>query len=314
MIEINIMKKDNFLRNNQTSRRNENMKDYLVKALAFEDQIRAFAVTSTYLVEEARYRHGCWPTAAAALGRTLTVATMMGSQLKGEETITIRINGNGPIGGIVVDADSKGVVRGYVNNPEVHFQYNSGKLNVGMAVGTDGQLSVTKDLGLKDYFTGQVPLQSGEIGDDFTYYFAVSEQVPSAVGVGVLVQPDNSVKAAGGFIVQVMPGATEETLEKLETALANIKPVSQMIDEGYTPEKILETIFGEGEVRILDRQEVRFECKCSKEKFAEGIASLGKNEIQAMIDEDNGAEAVCHFCMERHQFTAEELEEIKNNL
>ena len=147
------------------------MKDYLVKALAFDDQIRAFAISSTNLVEEGRRRHGCWPTASAALGRTLTVAAMMGSQLKGEETITIRINGNGPIGSIIVDADSKGIVRGYVTNPEVHFQYNSGKLNVGMAVGTDGQLSVTKDLGLKDYFTGQVPLQTGEIGDDFTYYF-----------------------------------------------------------------------------------------------------------------------------------------------
>ena len=288
------------------------MKDYLVKALAFEDQIRAFAITSTNLVEEGRRRHGCWPTASAALGRTLTVAAMMGSQLKGEETITIRINGNGPIGSVIVDANSKGVVRGYVSNPEVHFQYNSGKLNVGMAVGTDGQLSVTKDLGLKDYFTGQVPLQTGEIGDDFTYYFAVSEQVPSAVGVGVLVDPDNSVRAAGGFIIQVMTGATEETLTKLETALANIKPVSTMIDEGYTPEAILETIFGKEEVRILDRHEVHFECTCSKEKFENGIVSLGKDEIQAMIDEDNGAEAVCHFCMERYQFTAEELEELKN--
>ena len=239
---------------------------------------------------------------------------MMGSQLKGEETITIRINGNGPIGSIIVDADSKGIVRGYVTNPEVHFQYNSGKLNVGMAVGTDGQLSVTKDLGLKDYFTGQVPLQSGEIGDDFTYYFAVSEQVPSAVGVGVLVEPDNSVKAAGGFIIQVMPGATEETLVKLETALSNIKPVSQMIDGGLTPEQILETIFGSENVRILDRHDVHFECKCSKDKFENGIISLGENEIQAMIDEDHGAEAVCHFCMERYQFTAEELEALKERV
>ena len=286
------------------------MKDYLVKALAFDDQIRAFAVSSTHLVEEARRRHGCWPTAAAALGRTLTVGAMMGSQLKGDEKITIRINGNGPIGSIIVDADSKGCVRGYASNPEVHFQYDSGKLNVGMAVGTDGQLSVTKDLGLKDYFTGQVPLQTGEIGDDFTYYYAVSEQVPSAVGVGVLVEPDNSVRAAGGFILQVMPGATEETLTKLETALSTIKPVSTMIDEGYTPEKMLEAIFGE-EVRILQHQEVRFECNCSKERFESGIMSLGNDEIQAMIDEDNGAEAVCYFCMERHHFTAEELEKLK---
>jgi len=287
------------------------MKDYLIKALAFNDEIRAFAVQTTKLVDEARQRHNCWPTASAALGRTLTVASMMGSQLKGEETITIRINGNGPIGLIVADADSKGTVRGYVTNPEVHFQYNSGKLNVGMAVGTDGQLSVTKDLGLKDYFTGQVALQTGEIGDDFTYYFAVSEQIPSAVGVGVLVDPDNSVRAAGGFIIQVMPGASEETLTKLEKALAQIKPVSQLIDEGKTPEMILESIFGEGEFRVLEKHDVKFECNCSKEKFESGIISLGKKEIQAMIDEDNGAEAVCHFCMERHQFNAEYLNKLK---
>lgn len=283
------------------------MKDYLVKALAYNDEIRAFAVSTTNLVDEARKRHGCWPTASAALGRTLTVATMMGSQLKGEETLTIRINGQGPIGNIVVDANSKGIVRGYITNPEVHFQYNSGKLNVGMAVGVNGQLSVTKDLGMKDYFTGQTPLQTGEIGDDFTYYFTVSEQVPSAVGVGVLVNPDNSVCAAGGFIIQVMPDATEETLTKLETALSRIKPVSQMIDEQYTPEMILEAIFGENQFRILEQQKVCFQCNCSKEKFESGIISLGKSEIQKMIDEDHGAEAVCHFCMERHQFSETDL-------
>lgn len=283
------------------------MKDYLVKALAYSDEIRVLAVSTTNLVEEARKRHACWPTASAALGRTLTVATMMGSQLKGDETVTIRINGQGPIGNIVVDADSKGTVRGYITNPEVHLQYNSGKLNVGMAVGMDGQLSVTKDLGLKDYFTGQVPLQTGEIGDDFTYYFAVSEQIPSAVGLGVLVDSDNSVRAAGGFIIQVMPGATEETLSKLETALAQIKPVSQMIDEQYTPEMIVEAIFGAKNFRILEEQEVHFKCKCSKDKFENGIISLGKVEIQQMIDQDNGAEAVCHFCMERYQFSKEDL-------
>lgn len=286
------------------------MKDYLVKALGFNDEIRAMAVSTTHLVEEARRRHNCWPTASAALGRTLTVASMMGSQLKGQEKITIRIHGNGPIGSLVVDADSQGTVRGYASNPAVHFQYNSGKLNVGMAVGTDGQLSVTKDLGLKDYFTGQVPLQTGEIGDDFTYYFAVSEQIPSAVGVGVLVEADNSVRAAGGFLIQVLPGATEETLSKLENILKTIKPVSTLIDEGYTPEKILEEFFG-SDHRILDRHDVKFECPCSKEKFETGIISLGAAEIQAMIDEDHGAEAVCHFCMERHQFSAQDLELFK---
>ncbi len=287
------------------------MKDYLVKALAYDDQIRAFAITSTHLVETARQRHGCWPTVSAALGRTLSIAAMMGSQLKGEESITIRINGGGPAGPMIVDADASGTVRGYVANPEVQFQYNSGKLNVGMAVGTDGFLSVTKDLGLKDYFTGQVPLQTGEIGDDFTYYFTVSEQVPSAVGVGVLVEADNSVRAAGGFIIQVMPGATDETLTKLEQALGNIKPVSQLIDEGNSPEELLNIIFGEENVRVLERQPVAFECGCHKEKFATGIASLGNTEIQKMIDEDNGCEAICHFCKEKYAFTADELQSLK---
>lgn len=287
------------------------MKDYLVKALAFNDEIRAYAVSTTHLVAEICRRQGCYPTASAALGRTLTAGAMMGSSLKGKENLTIRINGKGPIGSIIVDANGKGEVRGYVTNPGVHFQYHSGKLNVGMAVGIDGELSVTKDLGLKDYFTGQVPLQTGEIGDDFTYYFAVSEQIPSAVGVGVLVDTDGGVQAAGGFMIQVMPEASEATLTKLETALANIKPISGMIDEGKTPEMILAAILGEGEFRVLARQEVSFRCHCSKEKFEKGIINLGTTEIEKMIKEDDGAEAVCHFCMERYQFTVPELEHLK---
>ena len=289
------------------------MADYLVKGLGFNDEIRAIAISSTSLVEEARRRHDSFPSATAALGRTLTIASMMGSQLKGTENLTIRINGGGPAGAIVVEANSSGTVRGYIANPQVHFQYNSGKLNVGMTVGTDGQLAVTKDLGLKDYFTGQVPLQTGEIGDDFTYYFAASEQIPSAVGAGVLVDPDNSVRAAGGFIIQVMPGASDATLTKLETVLAAIKPISQMIDEGYTPEAVLKEVFGDS-LRILDRQDVKFECNCSKERFESGIISLGEDEIQAMIDEDHGAEAVCYFCMERYQFSEAELETLKDSL
>ena len=290
------------------------MKDYVIKASSGNGEIRAYVGNTREMVEQARINHNTTKVATAALGRTLTATSMMGLMMKNEkDELTVIIKGGGPIGTILATSDAKGMVRGYVQNPDVQVEnYPNGKLNVAGAVGTDGYVQVIKDLGLKDYFTGQVPLQTGEIGDDFTYYFAVSEQVPSAVGVGVLVDPDNSVRAAGGFIVQVMPGATEETLTKLETALANIKPVSTMIDEGYTPEAILEAIFGKDEVRILDRHDVHFECKCSKEKFETGIMSLGKDEIQAMIDEDNGAEAVCHFCMERYQFTAEELEELKN--
>ena len=286
------------------------MKDYLVKALAFDDQIRAFAISSTNLVEEGRRRHGCWPTASAALGRTLTVAAMMGSQLKGEETITIRINGNGPIGSIIVDADSKGIVRGYVTNPEVHFQYNSGKLNVGMAVGTDGQLSVTKDLGLKDYFTGQVPLQTGEIGDDFTYYFAVSEQVPSVVGLGVLMNRDNTVRQAGGFIVQLMPFAEEETISKLEENIKNLASVTTMLDAGKTPEEMLGVLLEGMDLEVTDTLPVEFFCNCSKDRVRKALISIGREELQSMIDDGKEIEVNCHFCNKNYNFTVDELKEM----
>ena len=286
------------------------MKDYLVKALAFDDQIRAFAISSTNLVEEGRRRHGCWPTASAALGRTLTVAAMMGSQLKGEETITNRINGNGPIGSIIVAADSKGIVRGYVTNPEVHVQYNSGKLNVGMAVGTDGQLSVTKDLGLKDYFTGQVPLQTGEIGDDFTYYFAVSEQVPSVVGLGVLMNRDNTVRQAGGFIVQLMPFAEEETISKLEENIKNLASVTTMLDAGKTPEEMLGVLLEGMDLEVTDTLPVEFSCNCSKDRVRKALISIGREELQSMIDDGKEIEVNCHFCNKNYNFTVDELKEM----
>ena len=285
--------------------------DYLVKALAFNQEVRIYASRTTNLVEKANQIVAAYPTAAAAVGRVLTVTAMMGCMLKGKETVTIRINGGGPIGLILADANASGQVRGYAANPRVHFQYASGKLNVGMAVGTDGDLYVTKDLGLKDYFTGQVPLQTGEIGDDFTYYFAQSEQTPSAVGLGVLVSPENVVLAAGGFIIQVMPNASEATLVALEQALATIKPVSDMVDEGMTPEEIIETLVGSSDYKVLETVPLAFECNCDKEKFIPGLVSLGNEELDEMIDEDGGAEAVCHFCQQRYQFTADELTALK---
>jgi len=285
-------------------------RDYLIKALAYNNEIRIYTSRTTDLVNEATKISSAYPTAAAALGRTLTATVMMGSMLKGQETVTVRINGGGPIGLILADANAYGKVRGYVANPRVHFQYNNGKLNVGMAVGIEGDLYVTKDLGLKEYFTGQVPLQTGEIGDDFTYYFAQSEQTPSAVGLGVLVSPENEVLASGGFIIQVLPNASEETLVKLEKVLRNIKPVSDMIGEGYTPEDIAK-ILGGDDVNVLETVDLEFHCPCDKEKFEPGLISLGKEELQDMIEVDNGAEAVCHFCMRRYQFTSEELEQLK---
>lgn len=287
------------------------MSDYLVKALAFDGQVRAYAVRSTNTVSEAQRRHQTWPTASAALGRSMTAGVMMGAMLKGDEKLTIKINGGGPLGPILVDSNAKGEVRGYVTNPQTHFELNEhGKLDVRRAVGTDGMLAVVKDIGLRDFFTGQVPLVSGELGEDFTYYFVSSEQVPSSVGVGVLVNPDNTILAAGGFIIQLMPGVEEKTITFIENHLKQIPPVSKLIQQGLTPEELLEAVLGEGNVRILESIPVTFTCNCSKERFADAIISLGKHEIQEMIDEDEQAEAQCHFCNETYHFSKEELEEI----
>lgn len=285
------------------------MTDYLIKALAFEGTIRAYAVNSTNVVAEGQKKHHVWPTATAALGRTMTAALMMGAMLKGNDKLTVKIEGNGPAGPIVVDADARGDVKGYITHPHTHFDLNEqGKLDVRRAVGTEGMLTVVKDLGLRDFFTGQVPIVSGEIAEDFTQYFVVSEQVPSAVALGVLVNPDNTVKAAGGFIIQVMPGATEETISRLEEKLANVEPISRMIDRGLTPEEVLGEVLGKENVEILDRMDVAFRCNCSKERFGNAIIGLGEQEIREMIDEDGQAEAECHFCLEKYLFTKEELE------
>lgn len=285
------------------------MKDYLVKALAFEGTIRAYAVRSTETVAEVQRRHAMWPTATAALGRSMTAAVMMGAMVKGEDKLTIKIDGGGPIGSMIIDSNAHGEVRGYATNPQTHFDLNDkGKLDVRRAVGTDGLLTIVKDLGLRDFFTGQVPIVSGEIAEDFTEYFVVSEQVPSAVGLGVLVNPDNTAKAAGGFIIQVMPGATDETIEKLEERIANVEPISKLIDRGLTPEEILGEVLGAENVNILDRMDVAFTCNCSRERFGNAIIGLGEQEIQDMIDEDGKAEAHCHFCLETYVYPKEVLE------
>lgn len=287
------------------------MSDYLVRALAYNEQIRAYAINSTELVSEAQKRHDTWPTASAALGRALTATTMMGATLKGNDKLTVKIEGNGPLGVLIIDANAKGEARGYVTNPHVHFDLNqNGKLDVARAVGTEGFLSVVKDLGLKDMFTGQVPLVSGELGEDFTYYYAVSEQLPSSVGVGVLVNPDNSILAAGGFLIQVLPGADEETISKLESRLKTIAPISNMIHEGLTPEEILYAILDEQNIKILDTLPVSFSCQCSFERTEQAIIGLGKEEIRAMIDEDGQAETVCHFCNQKYHFDKGQLEQL----
>lgn len=285
------------------------MSDYLVKALGFNGNVRAYAARTTNTVGEAQRRHNTWPTTTAALGRSMTAGAMMGAMLKGDDKLTIKIEGQGPIGSMVIDSNAKGEVRGFVTNPQVHFDLNEvGKLDVRRAVGTEGFLTVVKDLGLRDMFTGQTPIVSGEIAEDFTYYFASSEQVPSSVGLGVLVNPDNTVLAAGGFIIQLMPGCDEETITEIENHLKSIEPVSKMIEKGYTPEQILEAVLGEGHVQILEKTPVQFKCQCSKERFGSAIISLGVQEIQEMIDEDGGAEAQCHFCLEKYYYEESELQ------
>ncbi|OKL36094.1 Hsp33 family molecular chaperone HslO [Domibacillus mangrovi] len=285
------------------------MKDYLVKALAYHNQVRAYAVNTTVTIGEAQRRHNTWPTASAALGRSMTASVMLGAMLKGEEKLTVKINGGGPIGTILVDTNAKGEVRGYVSNPQTHFDLNKqGKLDVKRAVGTNGLLTISKDIGLQQPFMGQIPLISGEIGEDFTSYLFHSEQTPSAVGVGVLVNPDNTIQTAGGFIIQLMPGAEDEIISTIEERLKGMAPISSMIAEGMTPEQILEQVLGEGNVNILERMPVQFQCQCSKERITNAIVSLGSAEIQDMIQTDGQAEANCHFCNETYHFTKENLE------
>ncbi|BBN97376.1 Hsp33 family molecular chaperone HslO [Sporolactobacillus terrae] len=284
------------------------MSDYFIKALACDGSLRVITSVTTETVNEAQKRHHTWPTATAALGRTITATMMMAVQEKGDEKVTVTIQGGGPIGAIVADADTNGRVRGYVTNPQVHFELNAhGKLDVARAVGNNGFLSVVKDLGLRENFTGRVPIVSGELGDDFTYYYARSEQIPSAVGVGVLVNPDQSVKASGGFIIQVLPGADDAAIDRLEERLKAIPPISKLIDAGHSPEQLLDDLFPDGDYKVLEKHGAAFHCGCSKEKFGQSLQGLDVKEIQAMIDEDHGAEVVCHFCGTHYQFSADEL-------
>lgn len=284
------------------------MKDYLIKATLYDGLVRAYAAKTTNMVEETRRRQDTWATATAALGRTLTITSLMSSMLKGEDSLTVKIEADGPLQAIVADGNPKGEVRGYVMNPQVDFPLNNnGKLDVKRAVGTEGNLSVVKDLGLKDYFTGQVPIVSGEISEDFTYYFAASEQIPSAVGAGVLINPDHTVLAAGGFIIQLMPGATDEFIDELEKEIKAFPAISSLIEKGYNPEQVLQKLFVRDDIKIHEKQAISFHCQCSKERMMNAIKGLGTEEIEAMIEEDGGAEATCHFCNEVYYVTEEEL-------
>ena len=286
------------------------MKDYIVRATAANGQVRAFAAITRETVEEARQHHGTSPVATAALGRLLTAGTMMGSMMKNEtDMLTLQVRGDGPIGGITVTADSKGDVKGYVENPDVMLPPKNGKLDVGGAVGI-GLLQVIKDMGLKEPYSGQTILVSSEIAEDLTYYFANSEQVPSSVGLGVLMEKDNTVKTAGGFIIQMMPFAEDTTISQIEENLKLVTSVTELLDKGYTPEQLLEELLGNVGLEITDTMPTRFYCNCSKERVEQAVASVGKKDIQEMINDGKPIEVKCHFCNTAYHYSVEELKNI----
>ena len=287
------------------------MADYIVRATAAEGQIRAFAATTKEMAETARKAHDCSPVATAALGRLLTAGAMMGVMMKGDkDVLTLQIKGEGPIGGLTVTADSHGNVKGYAEDPQVMLPANlAGKLDVGGAVGP-GILYVIKDLGMKEPYVGQTELQTGEIAEDLTYYFAASEQVPSSVGLGVLMEKNNTVKQAGGFIIQLMPFTDEKVIEALEAKIAQVRPVTAMLDDGMTPEQILEELLGELGLEINETLPAQFHCGCSKERVSKALVSVGAKELQSMIDDGKEIEVSCHFCNTNYSFSVDELKEL----
>ena len=286
--------------------------DYIVRAVAADKQIRAFAITSREMVETARQHHNTSPVATAALGRLLTGGAMMGVMMKGEkDMLTLMMKGDGQINGLTVTADSKGNVKGYVGNPNVLIPANyAGKLDVGAAIGY-GTLTVIKDMGLKEPYVSQVPLGTSEVAEDLTYYFASSEQVPSAVGLGVLMSKDNTVKQAGGFIVQLMPFADEEVINKLEERVNNISSVTEMLEKGMTPEDILKEVMGDMDVEFTDKIETGFVCNCGKEKIAKALASISKKDMDEIINDGKEIEVKCDFCNTTYKFSVEELQTLR---
>lgn len=287
------------------------MGDYMIRAIAADAQIRAFAVTSRELVEEARAAHNTSPVVTAALGRLMTGALMMGGMLKGEKDIlTLQIRGAGPVHGITATADATGHVKGYADNPSAMMPPNSaGKLDVGGVIGA-GVLHVMKDMGLKEPYASTVALQTGEIADDLTYYFAASEQIPSVVALGVLMNRDNTVRQAGGFIVQLMPFTSEEVIGRLEKKLEEIASVTELLEEGKTPEEILENVLGEFGLDITDKMPVGFRCDCNRERVEKVLLSLGAKELQELVDDGNEVELHCHFCNKHYTFSVEEVERL----
>lgn len=287
------------------------MKDYMIRAIAAGGQVRAFAADTRETVEYARAAHNTSPVVTAGLGRLLTAGSMMGSMMKGErDVLTLKAEGSGPVGHYLVTADSHGNVKGYAANPDVILPANAaGKLDVAGSLGV-GLLTVIKDLGLKEPYTGTCELITGEIADDITYYFATSEQTPSSVGLGVLMTKENTVNVAGGFIIQIMPDATEETISAVEEKITSITSVTGMLEKGMTPEDILQYILGDLKLEILDKTEVAFVCDCSKEKVSKALAAINKEDLQGIIDDGEDIEIKCHFCNKTYGFSVEEMKKL----
>ena len=286
-------------------------KDYIVRASLANDSVRAFAISSTHLVAEARERHRTLPVVTAALGRLLSAGAIMGSMMKGDQDIvTISLKGDGPAGYITVTADSHGHVKGFPGNPNVDIPRKyAGKLDVGTAVGR-GLLTVSYDLGLKEPYSGQVEIQTGEVAEDLAYYFTVSEQLPSAVGLGVMVDTDSSVKHAGGFIVQLLPDAPEDVIELLEKKLANLEPVTTMMEQGMTPEEMLLHIFEGVDIEFTERHDVKFYCDCSKEKVKRALAAIRDKDLQDIVNDDEDIEVKCFFCNTAYKFSIADIKDI----
>ncbi|PTX55260.1 molecular chaperone Hsp33 [Melghirimyces profundicolus] len=289
-------------------------KDYAVRGTARNGSIRGFACVTTDMMNEMQRRHQTWPIASAALGRTVSAGAMMGMMLKNEtDKMTIQVQGDGPLGQIIVDVDGCGHVRGYVENPAVDLPHNAqGKLNVGEAVG-NGVLNVVKDLGLKEPYRGSVRLVSGELGEDFTYYLTVSEQVPSSVGVGVLVAPDASIVRSGGFIIQVLPEAEDSLIEELEQRIVHMPSVTKLLEKGESPEGLLQRILGD-DLKVTETQPLSFQCHCSLERIHATLRSLGGEELAKLIEEQGQAEVICHFCNEAYRVPKEDLEKLKEEM
>jgi molecular chaperone Hsp33 len=287
------------------------MSDYIVRATAANETVRAFAIDSTEMAAEARERHQTFPVVTAALGRLMSATAMMGSMMKGEnDKLTTTIKGDGPIAQMTVTVDSHGNVKGFPANPCVDIPLKrAGKLDVGGAVGA-GTLTVSMDLGLKEPYNGQVELQTGEIGDDFAYYFTASEQTPSAVGLGVMINTDSTVRHSGGFIIQMMPDVEEETIEKLEASIQQSQTVSEMMESGMTPEDMIQTLLQGLEPEIFETMPVRFHCGCSKARIADALATIQTGELDQMIEDGEDIEVKCHFCNSTYHFSVPELREI----